>query len=325
MGINNRDMKNIFLILTVFTVLFSASCKKFDNEKALTFDVSVDATTVKVGDPVTFKITGGDANQISFYSGEVGNDYEYRDKNRIDEIKKVFFSFQTHNVPVGHLVYPDVMVSTDFNGIYDYDNVSKATWKNLSNLYKWGANGPWQTMWTASGNADITSYLEDGKPFYVAFRVKSDPYPTGTPSRNWRTNGHSMIAETIGGNYVSLADFKGMSWKLVDKYLDPDVISTQSSSTVSTSIMLLGYYNSTSPRYRQEAEVWGVSKRHQSGIVNLGPSKSVSLKQYTDIPLETHTHYYENPGTYKVVFLASNATISSSSQVIKELEITVNP
>ncbi len=311
--------------MAVLSVVFLVSCQKFDNEKPLTFDVYLDSTTFKVGDPVTFKFKGGDANQISFYSGEVGNDYEYRDKNRIDEIKKVYFSFQTHNVPVGQIVYPNVFVSTDFNGVYDYESVSSATWKPISHLYRWGANGPWQTMWTSSGNSEITSFIEENKPFYIAYQVKSDAQPSGTISRNWRTNSHSLIAETVGGNYISLANFGGMSWKLVDRYLEPSVISTQSSSTVSSSIMLLGYYNSTSPRYRQEAEIWGVSKKFESGEISLGSSKSVSLKQYIDIPLETHTHYYENPGTYKVVFLASNATISGSTQVMKELEITVKP
>ena len=319
-------MKKIFLGLAVFCVTFLLSCQKFDNEKPLTFDVSLDATTFKVGDPVTFKFKGGDANQISFYSGEVGNDYEYRNKNRIDQIKKVFFSFQTHNVPVGQVVYPDVMVSTDFNGIYDYDNVAnKATWTPISHLFTWGANGPWQTMWTPSGNREITEYLEQGKPFYIAYRVKSDVYTaTSAPSRNWRTNGHSLIAETIKGDYLSLANYAGMSWKLVDKYLAPTEM-TQSSSVVSSSIMLLGYYNSSSPRYRQDAEVWGVSKKFESGEINLGSEGSVSLKQYIDLPLENYTHYYENPGVYKVVFLASNSTISSTTQVIKELEITITP
>lgn len=318
-------MKKILLAIAILGIMLSVSCKKFDDLKPVTFEVYLDSTTFKAGDPVTFKFKGGDANQISYYSGEVGNDYDYRDKNRVDDIKKLFFSFQTHNTPVGNPVVSDILVSTDFDGVYEYPNVAAATWTPMSSEFIWGLNGPWQTMWTASGNKDIAGYFDRTKPFYIAYRVKSPAQPTGTISRNWRTNTHSLIAETLSGNYVSLANFAGMSWKVVDKYLATADIATQSTSTVSSSIMLLGYYNSTNARYRQEAEVWGVSRKFVADKVNLAPEKAVSLKSYVDPPLETFTHYYGYPGKYKVVFLASNATISSSTQVIKELEITVTP
>lgn len=322
------DMKKVFFTLTVFSVLFLASCQKFDNEKPLAFDVYLDSTTFKVGDPVTFKFTGGDANQISFYSGEVGNDYEYRDKNRIDQIKKVFFSFQTHNTPVDGAVRYKFLISTDYNGEKNYNDVINATWHDITNLYTFGgaATGAmaWPNGWVNSGNKEISSYIGEDKPFYIAVRVSADAVPSGSiPSRNWRTRQHSLIAETIGGNYFSIADYGKMGWTQIDK--NTTNITGETASQITTSIMLFGYYNANSPFYRQEYDQWGVSKKFESGEISLGPSKSVSLKQYIDIPIESHTHYYEYPGTYKIVFLASNATISSSTQVIKELEITVNP
>ncbi len=325
-------MKSIFFALVTFSIVSITSCQKFEAEKPLVFDVSVDKTTFKVGEPVVFNFKGGDAHQISFYSGEVGNDYAYRNKSRVDQISRVFFSFQTNNTPNTteiNLVNPDLYISTDFNGEYDYDNVANnATWIPLSHLYEWSPRVVGAAPWTPSGIKDITDYIEDNKPFYLAFKVTSAAAPpTGALSRNWRTNNHLLMVETISENYLSLANFAGMGWQLVDRYLPTlEDIHTHTTSQVATSnILVLGYYRTDSPYFRQAAEVWGVSKRIQLGEINLGAEGSVSLKQYIDNPLESHTHYYEAPGVYKVVFVASNATISSSSQVIKELEITITP
>jgi len=306
------------------------SCQKFDYEKALTFDVSVEKTTFKVGEPVVFTITGGDANQISFYSGELGNAYEYRDKNRVDEVKDVHFSFRTHNTPPGaeNDVNHDLFISSDFNGNYDYASVSAATWTPLTDLYYWGERGTWQNVWAHSGTQAITDFidLESGKPFYLAYRVTSPGGFTGSVSRNFRVQGHSLMVETLGQNYIVLANYAGMQWQLVHPFLTPAEIAENSGTVITSSIFLFAYYGTASPYYREDYEMWGVSRKFEIGTdINLGADNSVALKQYTDFPMESHTHYYEQPGVYKVVFIATNATISDTKQVVKELEITILP
>lgn len=324
-------MKKILFAWTVISLVLVMSCQKFDYEKELTFDVSVEKTTFKAGEAVTFNFVGGDAHQISFFSGERGNAYEFRNQHRTGEVIDVHFGFRTHNTPVGDVstVNHDLLISKDFNGNYDYESVSAATWVPLTDLFYWGERGSWQNMWAHSGTKAITDYIELGQPFYLAYRVTSPGGFTGTPSagfRNFRVQGHSLVAEAVGQNYSLVANYAGMEWQLVHPFFTPAEIADNSGTVITTSIFLFAYYAPASPFFRQDYEMWGVSKQFTiDPIINMGADNSVPLKQYTDFPMESHTHYYEEPGVYKVVFIATNATISSTQQVIKELEITILP
>lgn len=327
MVIKILDMKKIFLMLAVLSALFLGSCQKFDNEKPLTFDVYLDSTTFKAGDPVTFKFKGGDANQISYYSGEIGNDYEYRDKERKDEIKEVFYSFSSHNVIGWESV--EVMVSNDFNGSNTWENVEAATWNRVDSLafdgtnkYKWSPVKSWSSdkVFTSSGYVNLSPFMERGQPFYVAIKFKADPQlNSGIIPAGFRFGYDNVLVETIGGNFLSyITKHSDMSWNFVSRYAD-------AAHTLGTNNYVMSYYPTSSPQYGKEFEKWTISKKIESRDISLGASNSITLKQYVDPPIESHTHFYETPGTYKVVFLASNATVSNTQQVIKELEITVTP
>lgn len=321
-------MKMKFFIGTAIVLAF-ISCQKFDDEgRALNFDVSVDKTTFTVGEPVVFTFTGGDANLISFYSGEFGNDYEYRNKSRNVEIARWFFSFRTHNTPVGdqNTVYPDLLISTDFDGNYNYESLSTANWEPISQYYYWGERGNWQNVWGPSGPKDITEFIDSDRPFYLAYRVVSPAVPTGSVSRNFRVNQHSLIAETKTGDYIQLADYSGMEWQVVHPFLTPAQVFEFTNTQITSSIFLFGYYGASAPYYRQELELWGVSRRFDlSTDIDMGSEGSIALKEYTDVALESHTHFYETPGVYRVVFIANNVTISSKQEVVKEFTITVLP
>src|SRR5690606_25505776 len=131
------------------------------------------------------------------------------------ELAKLNFIFQTHNTPTEVVQYK-VLVSSDFNGIYNYENVSKATWTDLSSRYTWAPPAAWQTGWLSSGSSDISDAITLGKPFYIAFKYLAPAVPTGTvPGRNWRTNTHVLTVETKFGYTSTLANYAGMAWKQV--------------------------------------------------------------------------------------------------------------
>ncbi len=308
----------LYNILLLFIVLFS-SCKKYE-EANLEFDVEVESQTYEVGDSVIFNVKGNPF-QIAFYSGEVGSSYDYAATKRIDALDELFLTFSTHNTPAAGVVNPKVMMSTDFNGIYDYENLQKATWKDMSALFTWGSPAAWQTGWTSSTTQNIFSFTESGKPFYIAYKFESTAYPTGTvPSKNWRTNGHILSGTTKFGETLSLANFAGMAWKQIKKW--PDAVT---GSTVTSSIMLFAGPTSASPYYREAYEEWGISRKFLVDDIDMGVDRSKAIKQYIDAPIQRYAHAYAQPGDYKIVFVASSNNVSEEKKIIKELHVKILP
>ncbi|MGX5817074.1 DUF5017 domain-containing protein [Chitinophaga lutea] len=306
-------MKKIYYSL--FVLLLAAGCSREEDIDISGFNVETGALTYKAGEEVTFKLTG-DPSQLAFYSGEVGNEYAFKDQARIDKLDKLMFSFETHNAPTEVVNY-QVMLSTDFDGVYEYSHVAAAKWTDISARFTWGAPAAWQTGWTSSGIKDIADVVTEGKPFYIAFKYLAPAVPSGTvPGRNWRTRGHVLDAVTIYGYTINEAVYSSMGWKQVKK--DPAV---SSGSTVTSSIMLFG----ASTTYRLEYEEWGVSKAFQVDDVNLGSDKSVALKGYADMPLTEYKHTYNTPGKYKVTFVAANRTAHNNDEVIRQLDLTIVP
>ena len=70
-------------------------------------------------------------------------------------------------------------------------------------------------------------------------------------------------------------------------------------------------------------EVWAVSREFKLDETDNGPDKPISIKGNVDPRLTEYSYYYEKPGVYKVYFVATNANVSESRQVVRALEITV--
>lgn len=305
-------MRTRFIMLLFGAAILNA-CKKEQVEDISTFSVEPASVTVAVGEEATFQLTG-DPSQISFYSGEVGNAYDFKDVSRIDKVKDLIFAFAVHNTPT-ELVQVQLMFSTDFNGIYDYENVSAATWYDLSSRFHWAAPAPWQTNWEESGAVNIADMLESGRPFYIAYKYVAPAVPTGTvPGRSWRTRSHSLRVTTEYGHNINLATYATMGWRLVKK--DP---SLTSSSTVAATILLI----SATAGHRPEYEEWGISKLFEVDEIDMGVDRSVPVKGYADMPITEYTHVYSEPGTYRATFIASNKTAYNDRETVKQVDITV--
>lgn len=303
----------IRLIGVILCLAILTSCQKEEVEDISTFSVQPASLTIKAGEEAKFILTG-DPSQISFYSGEVGNAYNFKDMPRIDKVKELMFQFDSHNTPT-EAVQVQLMFSTDFNGVYRYEDVSAATWHDLSSRFRWAAPAPWQTNWQPSGAVNLADVLEDGRPFFIAYRYVAPPIPEGSiPGRSWRTRSHTLRATTEYDHTVDLASYKTMGWKLVKK----DTLLT-SSSTVAATILLL----SATSGHRLEYEEWGISKLFEADEIDMGIDRSVPIKGYADMPLNEFTHLYTEAGTYTATFVASNKTAYNDKEIVKQVNITV--
>lgn len=317
-------MKNIIFLSILASVCIS--CKKYADVPSINFDVKTEKNTYKVGEQVNFQITGGDAQQITFYSGKVGNAYEYRNTKRIDQLNELYLAFDTHNTATANEGFPKVLISSDFDGNFSFANVKAATWKDMSSRFVWGAPAVWQTGWTSSGVLNnLYDFVKDAKSFYIAYQyyVPDRTSVAGSvPAAGWRTRNNVLTGNTKFGTTQTIASNAAASWNWSLVLNNPLMISR---TVVSGTTILLEPPASTSTYYKQEYEVWAVSKKFDVNEIDLGTDKGVGLKQYVDLPISQHATSYTTAGTYKVTFVASNTTANDSKQVIKEFTLTITP
>ena len=88
-----------------------------EEEIPASLSVLPDKVECKAGEPVTFSLTGNNANNVVFYSGESGHNFDFRERFYADNDMVVNFSTW---VRYGE-IYQNLqfLVSNNFNGIYD--------------------------------------------------------------------------------------------------------------------------------------------------------------------------------------------------------------
>src|SRR5687767_11149132 len=124
--VGNSDFKNLKMRLNSFTLLSTllllTSCtKEIDlkvNRGTPDFEVALDAAnTYKAGEDVVFNFTGK-AEMISFYSGELYREYDFRNGRTIN-ISNPTLSFTSAVTGGTQTNQLSILASTDFNGIYN--------------------------------------------------------------------------------------------------------------------------------------------------------------------------------------------------------------
>lgn len=279
-----------------------ASCEQEAPDSKLS--VTIAEGVCKAGEPVTFNISG-DADNIVFYSGEVGHEYGLRDRQYADNDLMVDFVSYTDQSTGVHPNF-QVLVSSDFNGVYDADNVAAATWTDVTGEFalpsKTSANTP-------SGTANLKRFVNDEVEdplVYIAFRYYD---LDGEAVKNrWVVRSMNIRKVSPEGQETLLADIKTAGWQNV-------ALSGSMKWTLPGTQLLAAGNVSTNDK-----DAWVVSKGFK--LRTAEPSTGVVLKNIaTD--LSKYRYVYEKPGTYEAVFAASSVWYNSSSSSITKVKVTV--
>jgi len=308
-------MKLIQLLLLIGTLSFY-SCKEEIDIATPEFEVSTESKSYKVNEEVNFNFEGN-PDFISFYSGEVGHDYFYKD-NRIIDKGIVKLSFNT-NVQYGTQAGMfSVMASTDFDGDYsDISHVTAATWTDITNRFTLATS----TAFTNSGEVDISDLVEDGKPLYIAYKLTVRDADLYGAWRVWRIQAYRLTTETVLGTTV-LGDMNTSGFQMVDK--DPlGPSKTRSSVTAAT----LSLYTAvvTNENRNVDTETWIISGAFNAGKFEAGPDRPIAIKGNVTGYTANYKYTFTKPGTYKCYFVASNNNIYGAKEVVREIEVNIEP
>ncbi len=308
-------MKLLSTVLAVPALLGMLSCNKVNVESPDDFNVALQGTTFSVNDSVRFTLQGNPDN-ILFYSGEKGFEYEKRNVFTADGgIPQMQF---IGNVNFGDLSIANrnlsVLVSTDFNGNYNAAGVQSATWTDITSraILPAAVNTN-----TASGIINLSDLKVDQKPIYVAFRYVSQS-PATLKQRQWTISGFQFNTQFPDGRTFANANsmYTG-GFGTVDLAGAADTW-TRPTSVTSTNIQKKGL----DPGVEADDD-WSITKAFDISKANRSTGEVLKHISYLTPP--AYAYKYAAPGTYKVVFVAQNSIKGTTKEVVREFNITVTP
>jgi hypothetical protein len=290
------------LIITI-AILFGVACNKKEVE-ATGFTVTADRDSYNAADTVRFSFTGNPW-YLTFYSGEPYHQYEYRDRITADGVPQLSF---TSTIATGSQTNTlQLLVSTDFSGVYDSTNVYNATWTDLTSKAVLAGSAD-----TKSGNIDLSSFLNGEKPVFIAFKYTGN---AGTAQRTWtiKTLAVNNVLDdgtsyTVLGIGESTLGFKSVVMKV------PSVAWTIST----TQLQIKGF--TTNANSVASTEGWVVSK--PINLRKVLPDTGTPLKNMTTT-MSSFNYIYNTAGTYKATFVSANINRYSENGEMQEIPITV--
>lgn len=262
---------------------------------------------------VTFSFSG-DAAVISFYPGILGNDYAFRE-GRVLDVKALLSSFSTTLNNGAQENQLSVMVSSDFNGTYDITNIHAATWTDITSYYALNTRGASASL--PSGTKDIREFVVDGKPLYYAYRYICKPQAANGANSTWRIRAFSLQSETDLG-VTSLATLTTADWNLIN---DGEIVDPNRGAVIESSGAIR--FNGNHLNKEVQTESWAISKGFGIAETDMGPDRPIAIKSTINPQLGSYSFNYTTPGTYKVVFIASNASHEGQSSIVREIDVIV--
>lgn len=289
------------IIFSVVTILLIA-CDKKEVVK-LDFNVEANNTTINVGDTVTFAISGN-PDQLTFYSGETGSQFENRERTNADGTPILeFTSFRQYGVQVNTLF---LLASTDFTGDYSEAGINNATWTDITDQAIFSTNADN----TPSGEIDLSAFKSD-KPIYLAFKFVG---VGGTTQRTWTIKNLAIKNELDNGLQIPVATIADAGWSILNFN---NSTSTRQWTANATQLQFQGGAATIGDNLG-----WIITK--PIFLTKVSPDKGTALKNMST-RMDTFQYVFNNEGEFIVTFVAANENVYGSSADVKEIKIKVNP
>lgn len=317
----NKCMKRLKLLFSLLVATIFISCEKEYAVKEPSLKINLGKQSYKVGDTIAFDFNG-DADFITFYSGTKLNDYQFAHKERIYDAEMLlsfrFAKYAGVNANVAQLKY-----STNYDGSGTIEAVQAATW----NEFPAGAFNYPTSIGTSSadavnsGNFNINGlFVDDNTPvsFCWFFNTPAATQRTQAYVEGFRVFGNVISDPTLSGEIYSFAD---MGFKML---YDPTQFSdsgTTLPNVNATRILWTGLFNNTIAKVGYAVTVPILRK----STVNLGIDKPIVVKSAADPESSSYSYVYTEPGTYKATFVIANSSVYGRKEVVKEMELTIEP
>lgn len=306
-------------------VLVFAACHKTLSTGDATFGVSISSQMLSAGDTARFTFSGN-PDVITFYSGEPGNRYAYRNRDTANGTPLLRFrSLRANGTQANSL---SVMVSDNFEGVLVNDTtatvsrIQAAAWTDITSRAILSSGG---TTAVASGNIDLSDFSAVGKPVYIGFKFQGF---AGSAQSKWTidsftvknvlADGTTYTIANLNANNVAYANY-GVSafspgfvaFRPVNKYYW--VVSA------GTSLVITG---ETAAAAAAPAEAWAIIGPVRLNKVS--PDVGMVVKNVAQKTSGLKFSYiYKTPGVYNALFTGGRADAGGADYTIQSLPVTV--
>lgn len=293
-------MKKILILIIIVIVI--ASCKKESIVDLDAFKVTMTKTPIRVGDTAFFSIQGN-PDFITFYSGERGRNYDYRDRivaeNSIPQITFTTFGQGLSSQFPNSLAF---MISTNYNGIST--DLKLASWTDITRraIFSTGATG------VSSGTIDLSDFRKFDSVYigfkYYAGMSSTVSQPTWT-IQSFNVNNVSLPDSTV----YNTRTIGVLGWQTIDLSNSANVWQVSS-----TQLRITGGAPSN-----MSNEDWVIAKVSLKEVTpDFGlPAKNIAER------VNSYFYNFTKAGTYKVTFLASAKRSDLNESVTQQFDITI--
>lgn len=303
--------------------ILSTACRKTLSTGDANFDVTVNATTLHPGDTLRFSFAGN-PDVISFYSGEPGKRYEYR--NRTTAGGTPTLKFRTARANGSQANSLALLVSNNFPGVLVKDTaatisqINSATWTDISARTEF-SSGPVKP----SGNIDLSDFSAAGKPVFIAFKYSGY---TGTTQNKWTIDSFAVTHTLADGTSYVIANMNAYNIPFTNYgattyspgFFACKVSNNYNWSVGSTSLVITGATSAgaaTAP-----AEAWVITG--PIDLKKVTPDAGVAVKTVSQTAADLKYIYkYGTAGTYQAVFSGGQVSAGESNYTTKSFSITV--
>lgn len=107
-----------------------------------------------------------------------------------------------------------ILISSDFKGKYDLENINAAKWTDITNRFRLATHADNRVL-VPSGDAKISDLIPKDKPFYIAFKYITKPQTTNGRYNLWRIQNlllQSVVKDTAK---IAVMPQSAGAWKLL--------------------------------------------------------------------------------------------------------------
>lgn len=302
-----------------------SACTKRLSNGAPDFTVAAEHLSLTAGDTAWFHFTGN-PDIITFYSGEAGKRYEYRNRVEAEGMPIVNFSTVRANGTQQNTLR--LMVSSNFAGVVRGDtpttktNIAAAAWTDITSRASLAVSG---STPVASGNVDLSDLASAGAPIYFAFQYAA---AAGSTQPKWTITNFTIknvlpdgTSYVIGNLNTSTSPYTNYGVTTYSPGFAAYTLQNNFNWAVSTTnLVITGATSAGAAGAASEAWVF-------IGPVNLRkvtPDAGQVIKSTSQNMGELNFYYpYQVPGDYKATFLGGRVSIDESSLTPHIINLTI--
>ncbi|MDI3320668.1 DUF5017 domain-containing protein [Pinibacter soli] len=335
--------RNILAIIIAAASVTSCNKKPLDLAPVSSFGVQADSmnashdgASYSLGSPATFNFTGNPV-AVTFYSGEIGHNYIYRNRTSAAGISRLIFTNALNAGTQANSLH--VMLSTDFKGVVSSRTVvqgvvtantlvydSAATQANIA-AASWIDVTPSKLATNATAvtdTIDLSTYAAAGKKVFIAFKYTAQ---AGSIQNKWTitnltlsnnlSDGTIYTIGNLGAYNVPIVNYGGTTFS--PGWMAFPVANTYNwTITAGTSLVITGAATATDAT--SNAEAW--TFMGSIDLTSVTPDMGVAVKNITTA-VAPFKYLYPAVGKYDAVFAATNLTAYTQDTTTRKIPVVI--